>query len=230
MNRWITFDCYGTLIDWRTGMTHALEIVCPGQGAALLASHLRIEKGVESELPFRPYSEVLAETMRRMAKEAGLTLRAGDEHVLSQTLPFWPIYPDTNAALKQLRAQGWKLAILSNVDRSLIARTLTKFDIDFDLVVTAEDVKAYKPSTALSERFLDITGTRPDDWLYAAVGLHYDLTPTRHMGSTGVWVNRDAELDPDTQFLFANIPAMAQLPEVAERFLQKRVEHGAQEK
>jgi len=223
MNRWITFDCYGTLIDWRTGMTHALEIIFPTHGSKLLAMHLSIEKVVESETPFRPYREVLAETLRRMAKQAGLVLRVGDEHILSQTLPFWPLYPDTNDALKLLKQGGWKLAILSNVDRSLIAGTLPKFEVNFDLVVTAEDVKAYKPSTALAERFLAVTGVQPDDWLYAGVGLHYDLTPTRHLGSNGVWVNRDAEEDPDTGFLFANIPAMAQLPTVADRFIQSRL-------
>jgi 2-haloacid dehalogenase len=222
MNRWITFDCYGTLVDWRTGMTHALEIVCPGHGSELLALHLPIEKVVENESPFRTYREVLAETLRRMTKQAGLALRAGDEHILSQTLPFWPVYPDTNDALKLLKQGGWKLAILSNVDRGLIAGTLTKFDIDFDLVVTAEDVKAYKPSTALAERFLAVTGVQSKDWLYAGVGLHYDLSTTRHLGSNGVWVNRDAEHDADTDFLFANIPAMAQLPEVADRFIQSR--------
>src|SRR5450631_4228104 len=135
MDRWITFDCYGTLIDWRSGMTHSLEIIAPGRGMELLSFHREVEGQIEMHEPYTSYREVLAESVRRMATRLSMRLGAGDEHILSATLPYWPLYADTNAALVELKAAGWKLAILSNVDRDLLAGTLRHFDCMFDLVV-----------------------------------------------------------------------------------------------
>jgi 2-haloacid dehalogenase len=217
MNKWITFDCYGTLVDWKTGMQHALEIVQPGQGLALMQLHRRIEGEIERNEPYRPYREVLAESLRRMAAALGLSLAAGDEHILAATLPFWPLYPDTNAALIELKAQGWKLAILSNVDRDLIQGTLRHFDVVFDLVITAQDVSSYKPADLHAKRFLELSRVDVRDWLYAAVNHEYDLIPGRALGAGCVWINRDAETTDDDGFLVGNLSGMAQLPEVARR-------------
>jgi len=215
MNRWISFDCYGTLVDWRTGMTNALEMVAPGHGRELLELHREIEGEIEIHEPYRPYREVLAESLRRMAAARGLSLRAGHEQVLAATLGFWPVYRDTNAALQALKAQGWKLAILSNVDRDLIAGTLRNFDVAFDLVITAEDVRSYKPADAHARRFLDITGVAPGDWLYAAVSLQYDLVAGKRLGAHCAWINRDAEAAADKSFLLGELTGMRELPALA---------------
>ena len=215
MNRWITFDCYGTLIDWRSGMRNSLDMIAPGHGDALLALHRRIEGQIEMHEPYRPYREVLAESVRRMCAERGVVIRAGDEQVLAATLAWWPLYADTNAALKALKAQGWKLAILSNVDRDLIAGTLRHFEVAFDLVITAEDVRSYKPAPAHAQRFLDITGVAAGDWLYAAVSLQYDLVQGQRLGAQCAWINRDRESAADTGFLRGNLPGMKELPALA---------------
>src|SRR5436305_9065563 len=109
---WATFDCYGTLIDWERGMRQALEAILPGDAPRLLAHYYQIENQVEVELPFRSYRNVLAETLRRTARKVGIPLASGAEHVLAETLPDWPAFPDVGPALRALRAAGWKLAIL----------------------------------------------------------------------------------------------------------------------
>lgn len=227
MDKWITFDCYGTLIDWRTGMGHSLEIVAPGRGADLLALHREVEGRIEMHEPYRPYREVLAESLRRMAAGAGASLGPGDEEILAATLPFWPLYPDTNEALLALKRAGWKLAILSNVDRDLISGTLRHFSTLIDLVVTAQDVRSYKPADAHARRFLEITGVAREHWLYAAVNLQYDLRPGGALGATCVWINREREPLPngaaDAGLLFAETKGMAELPAVAERFERERL-------
>jgi 2-haloacid dehalogenase len=151
-----------------------------------------------------------------------LPIGAGDEHILSATLPFWPLYPDTNEALRRLKASGWKLAILSNVDRDLIAGTLRHFSVVFDLVITAQDVESYKPADLHSRRFLQLSGVKPEDWVYAAVNHQYDLVPGRALGANCVWINRNAESSDDTGWLLGNVAGMAQLPAVADQYIATR--------
>jgi 2-haloacid dehalogenase len=212
VERWITFDCYGPLIDWRTGMQAAMKIVAPGRSGALLAKRHRIEYEIEHHEPYRPCREVLAESLRRMAREDGTHLYDGDEHILAAMLPFWPPYSDTGPALVELKGMGWRLCILSNVDRDLIAGTMRHFPVLFDLVITAQDIGSYKPNTAHIERFLDVTKVSPSHWVYAAVNHQYNLLPARPYGPQCVWINRDAETHPETSFLLGNLAGMAQLP------------------
>lgn len=215
MNKWISFDCYGTLVDWRTGMQNSLEIVAPNHGSALVALHRRIEGDIEMHEPYRPYREVLAESVRRMAAELHVVLNPGDEQVLAATLPFWPLYSDTNGALVELKKQGWKLAILSNVDRDLIAGTLNHFDIAFDLVITAQDVKSYKPADCHARRFLEISRVAPKDWIYAAVNRQYDLEAGHALGASCVWIDRDHETAEAAQFPLRHVFDMAGLCPIA---------------
>ncbi|VTU13425.1 (S)-2-haloacid dehalogenase 4A [Variovorax sp. SRS16] len=223
MDKWITFDCYGTLVDWRTGMGNSLEIVAPGRGADMLSLHRKIEGEIEMQEAYRPYREVLAESVRRMARSLQLPLGPGDEEILAATLPFWPVYPDTNEALLELKRAGWKLAILSNVDRDLITGTLRHFSCLIDLVVTAQDVRSYKPADAHARRFLELTGVSSDRWLYAAVNLQYDLRPGRALGANCVWINREREPMPDDpDILFGESAGMSGLPRIAAQFEMSR--------
>lgn len=215
MDKWISFDCYGTLVDWRTGMSHSLNIVAPGAGAEMLALHREIEGAIEIDRPYQSYRQVLAESVRQMAARVERPLAPGSEEILAATLPYWPLFPDTNEALTELKRQGWKLAILSNVDRDLIAGTLRGFDVLFDLVITAQDVRSYKPADAHARRFLELTGVKPRNWLYAAVNHQYDLVPGHALGAACVWINRDAETSGDTGFLFGHLPGMTGLPQLA---------------
>lgn len=208
--KWISFDCYGTLVNWRTGLRAALDTASPGNGAALLALHRQVEGEIEAG-PYRPYRDVLRQSLLTMAERAGVTVRSGHDDDLAATLPDWPFYPDTAPGLAQLRADGWKLAILSNIDRSLMAETLTHLTVPIDLVITAEDVGSYKPRPAHLERLISKTGLDPSRWVHAAVNLEYDLIPAAALGAATIWVNRDRE--PQTEFpLFAEVGSVGELP------------------
>jgi 2-haloacid dehalogenase len=195
--RWATFDCYGTLVDWQKGMRQALETVVPADVARTLLEHYHeIENEVEAEQPFRKYRDVLADTLLRAAAKAGISLAPGAEHVLADTLPDWPIFPDVGPALQALRAEGWKLAILSNVDRDLIAGTLRVMPVPFDDVVTAEDVHAYKPALNHFRRFREKNQVAEEHWVHVACSYFYDIVPASQLGIQHVWINRDSDMTP----------------------------------
>jgi len=164
-SRWATFDCYGTLVDWRTGMLRALESVVGGRAAPLLDAYHDFEHAVESEA-YRPYRDVLAESLRRAAAREGIAV--SDEGILAETLPSWLVFADVEDSLQRLKRGGWRLAILSNVDRDLIAGTLEHMPVQFDAVITAEDVRSYKPGHAHFARFEESTGVARGDWVHVA--------------------------------------------------------------
>jgi 2-haloacid dehalogenase len=213
MERWATFDCYGTLVDWHAGISTAVESVAAGRGAEVLAVYHRLEPVVEAEPPFRRYRDVLRETLSRAAAEAGVALPAGGEDVLGATLPDWPVYPDVGDALGALRASGWKLAILSNVDRDLIAGTARRLPVSLDLVVTAEEVRSYKPAPGHLRRFQELTAATPERWVHVAGSVFHDIAPARAFGVRGVYITRVPEKE-DARAAEAMLPDLRALPAV----------------
>ena len=195
----VTFDCYGTLIDWVNGITASIEAAAQRAGQilahkAIFPAYLRAEAEVESA-HYRPYREILAETARRVAIELGWPLAAAEAGFLADSLPSWEPFPDTNPALERLHAAGYRLGILSNVDDDLLAATRRHLKADFDLIVTAQRVSSYKPA---HPHFLEArrrieasrSGTR---WLHAAQSHHHDVVPACALGIPVVWVNRQGE-------------------------------------
>jgi 2-haloacid dehalogenase len=146
---------------------------------------------VEREHPRTRYRDVLAETLRRAAADLGLALRADDAWILAATLPSWPVFDDVVPALDALRARGWRLALLTNCDRDLIAATQRRLDVVLDAVVTAEAVGSYKPAPGHFLRFAD--SFRPDTWVHVAEGYTFDIEPAHQLGLPAVWVNRQGE-------------------------------------
>jgi 2-haloacid dehalogenase len=191
--RWLTFDCFGTLVDWRHGIRTGAELLFPGRGEELLAGFSRHEPDVQTDDPTMRYRDVLAESLRRACVDAGLDLLPDDAGVLGVGLPFWPVFPDTRTALLALRAQGWHLAILTNCDRDLIAQTQRRLQVPFDAVVTAEDVGAYKPDRAHFTRFAQIAEPAPGAWVHVAQGWFHDIGVARSLDLPTVWVNRHGE-------------------------------------
>ena len=192
MERWATFDCYGTLVDWETGMASAIRTIARNQ-QGLLRAYYEIEAMVEAEAPFRRYHEVLAETLRRAARQEGVTLKPGAESVLADTLPDWPVFADVRPALTRLRESGWKLAILSNVDRDLIAGTQRRLAVPFDDVITAEEVRSYKPGLAHFQRFRERRSPSDGGWVHVARSWFHDIQPAGTLGIPSVWINRGGE-------------------------------------
>jgi 2-haloalkanoic acid dehalogenase type II len=191
----ITFDCYGTLIDWEGGISNAFrEAGAAATREEILRHYAQIEPLVEQER-YRTYREVLAEVARQIGARIGWTT---DGTFLPESLPRWAPFADTNAALERLRAAGYRLGILSNTDDDLIAATRKHFTVDFDLVITAQQVGSYKPApghfVTARERIGDAR------WLHAAQSNFHDIIPTNQMQVpnaatrvANVWINRKDE-------------------------------------
>ena len=192
---WITFDCYGTLIDWESGIGDWLATAAAKAGADLdrrraLGLYAEIEPAVEAET-YRSYRDVLAETARRVTTALGWPVSEQDSRGLAASLPDWKPFPDTNPALRRLVASGYRLGILSNVDDDLLAGTRRHFDVAFDILITAQQVGSYKPARGHFEEARRQIG--PLRWLHAAQSRFHDVAPCRELGVPVAWINRRAE-------------------------------------
>jgi 2-haloalkanoic acid dehalogenase type II len=197
----ITFDCYGTLIDWNSGITNAfaaearrLGIEGVDEGDLLAAYHVA-EPRVQAQ-EYRTYREVLTLLEAEVAALLGWQPAAESSGYLAASLPSWAPFADTNEALERLAAGGYKLGILSNIDDDLLADTRRHFTVQFDLLITAQQVHSYKPAPAHFERALDVVGGRADRLLHIAQSYFHDIRPAAGMGIPSVWVNRLAEGRP----------------------------------
>src|SRR3989441_5939360 len=190
----ITFDCYGTLIDWEGGIVVAFQTEAANDGVDLdpnriVAASSAEERSVESE-GYRLYREVLAETARRAAGRLGWKLSSERAGFLAESLVTWKPFRDTNTVLERL-ANEYRLGILSNVDDDLLAATRQHFTVDFDLVVTAQQVRSYKPGLAHFKEAIARAGKRP--LLHAAQSYFHDVVPASKLEIPVVWVNRKDE-------------------------------------
>ncbi len=189
---YLTFDCYGTLVDWRNGILSAFAQAAappavPPQPDRVLALHARHEAEVEAG-PYRPYRDVLAETARRMAADLGLEGAFTSFDFLAESVPGWPVFPEVDAALSGLRRQGIRLGILSNIDDDLLAATLEQFEVRFDLLITAQQVRSYKPAAAHFARARERIGERR--WLHVAQSQFHDIATAQRLGIPAAWINR----------------------------------------
>lgn len=188
---WLTFDCYGTLVDWEAGISRALAKVS-GCGAdsidALVAGYIRHEAAIEKS-GFDAYKNVQARALRALADEQGFSIAVGEEDILSRTLPDWPVFADTCEALARLKRR-FRLGVLSNVDRDLFAGTQLRLGVEFDLLVTAQDVQSYKPGHGHFERMLEQVGRDKSIVLHVAQSLFHDAQPAGELGLNYVWINR----------------------------------------
>lgn len=191
----VTFDCYGTLVDWERGIGDAFAAAAAADGVKLrsdlaLSAYMRIEPIVEAG-SYRPYREVLRETAQRVAARFGWRLDEAAADFLPRSLAHWRPFDDTGPALARLRSAGYRLGILSNVDVDLLETTLEKLGIEFDLLVTAQEVGAYKPNHAHFVEARRRIGQAP--WLHAAQSYFHDVAPARELGIPVAWINRHGE-------------------------------------
>lgn len=219
-DRWLTFDCFGTLIDWRHGIRTTGELLFPGRGADFLDSYIKAEAEVEKEGSFRRYRAVLTETVRRVAQQLGLDLKPDDATALVSTIPYWPAFADVGPALAELRREGWRLALLTNCDRDIIALTQRRLPASFDAVVTAEDVAAYKPNPAHFLLFKSTFGASADAWIHVAQSYFHDIKPTSELGIRRIWVNRQGEPD-DPSIADTVVSGLAELPDAVKNLYSK---------
>lgn len=191
--RMLSFDCYGTLVDWENGILAALRPLLHGAGyempdRAILEHYARFEPAAEVG-PFRPYRAVLRSVVDAFANELGFTVTEEERRSLERSLADWEPFPDTVQALQALESR-FHLAVFSNVDDDLFAATAAKLGVEFDAVITAQQVGAYKPAAAFFDHALRSIDVEPEALLHVAQSLYHDVAPARARGISTVWVNR----------------------------------------
>ena len=199
MDRWATFDCYGTLIDWNGGIGRELErLFGAAHAARLLHGYHELEPQVQREEPGRSYRDVLALTLARLAAREGLPLAAGEHDALGRSLPSWEPFPEVCESLANVRGRGWKLAILSNTDRDFIDASMVRIDVPFELAIVASEIGSYKPGHRHWQVFDERTGADRSSHVHVAASLFHDVAPAQELGLRTIWINRLGE-EPEPQ-------------------------------
>jgi 2-haloalkanoic acid dehalogenase type II len=185
----ITFDCYGTLIDWNRGLGASLtRLFGSAKGQQDLARlYVQMEAKVEQER-FRNYRDVMKETALRMGRQLGVSIDPSQAAQFAEELPGWMPFPDTNETLALLKGQ-YRLGVLSNIDRDLFAGTCEHFAVNFDFVITAQDAGSYKPAHGHFNKLM-ASGVDKNSVLHTAQSLHHDGRPCKELGIAFVWINR----------------------------------------
>jgi 2-haloacid dehalogenase len=193
MQRWATFDCYGTLIDWNGGIGRELErLFGAARSGELLHAYHGVEPQIQREDPGRSYREVMAVALARLGAPAD------EEDALGRSLPRWDPFPEVPAALEEARSRGWKLAVLSNTDRDLLDASLERIGVDVDLTVVASEIGSYKPAPRHWEEFFARSGAAPAGHAHVAASLFHDIAPASALGLRTIWINRLGE-EPEPQ-------------------------------
>jgi 2-haloacid dehalogenase len=183
-DRWATFDCYGTLIDWNGGIRREVARVFSEERAdEQLERYHELEPELEADGKLS-YREVLTEAMRRLGAPPD------EEDALARSLPEWRPFPEVPAALEEARSRGWKLAILSNTDRDYIDASMQRLGVPFEVAIVAGEIGSYKPGVAHWERFFATTGADRDQHVHVAASLFHDIAPANRLGLRSVWINR----------------------------------------
>jgi len=227
----LTFDCYGTLIDWESGIWDALQPLIQAGGrdditrAVALEAFAEAESAQEAATPGMLYYDILTRVHLRLAERFGLETSTEMDRAFGGSLPHWPAFPDSADALRILK-RHYKLVILSNVNREGFAASARKLGVAFDAVYTAEDVGSYKPDprnfTYMLERLADDHGLAPGDILHTAQSLFHDHVPAKAAGLARAWIDRQGLSEggrwgatarvaerPEVDFLFPTMAAMA---------------------
>lgn len=187
MQRWATFDCYGTLIDWDGGVRATLaDVFGADEVEVRLARYHELEPGLELD-GTRTYRDVMTEAMRQIGAPSGR------EHELAESLPAWEAFPEVRAVLDEVRRRGWRLAILSNTDPDLVAASQVQIGVPFDEVVVASEIGSYKPAHKHWQEFFARTGAPREGHVHVAQSYVHDVVPAHDLGLRCVWINRAGE-------------------------------------
>jgi 2-haloacid dehalogenase len=194
VDRWATFDCYGTLIDWNGGIGRELErLFGADRASALLHLYHDVEPQVQRAEPTLSYRDVMAITLARLAD-----VPAGEEDALGSSLPSWEPFAEVRASLEEARSRGWKLAILSNTDRDFIDASMDRIGVPFELAIVASEIGSYKPAHRHWEEFAARTGASREGHVHVGASLFHDVAPAQELGLPTVWINRLGE-EPNPQ-------------------------------
>jgi 2-haloacid dehalogenase len=189
-DRWATFDCYGTLIDWDSGIRQTLARVWPDENAERLFHRYhdgeqRVQTGRDI-----PYRLVLRETLAAIAEAEGLELLPEDEDAFAEALPSWRPFPEVTGSLEELQNRGWRLAILSNSDPDLLDASLKTIGVEVDVRITVAEAHSYKPAYGHWDTFFRTTTADRERHVHVAASLYHDVEPCAQLGLPCVWINR----------------------------------------
>jgi 2-haloacid dehalogenase len=215
--RWVTFDVYGTMIDWMGGIRGELARIWPEENAdRLLERYHELEPQLQEGRAI-PYRAVLAETLSRLASEEGLSVPAGEEGALGNSLPSWRPFPEVPGALAELRSRGFKLAPLSNTDPEFLAASFERIGVPIDGQITAEGAGSYKPAPGHWERFFERYGADREKHVHVAASLFHDIAPAERLGLRAVWINRLGETSELPRA--AELRDLSRLPDVLDELV-----------
>jgi 2-haloacid dehalogenase len=211
VDRWATFDCYGTLVDWNGGIHAQLEqFFGVGRADELLVRYHELEPEIQTSNPGMSYREVLTLALEKLASDEGLTLPEGETSALARSLPSWPVFEDVRPGLEEARSRGWNLSILSNTDRDLIDASMVSIGIAFKLVVVAGEIGSYKPAPKHWEVFQEKSHVDPKRHVHVAQSLFHDIEPASALGLPTIWINRlDEPEDPRPTLTLTGVADLA---------------------
>jgi 2-haloacid dehalogenase len=210
-DRWATFDCYGTLIDWNGGLRRELARVFGEDRAdAQLERYHDVEPALQAGGE-RTYREVMSEAMRELGADEG------EEDALADGLPSWQPFPEVRSALETARSRGWKLAILSNTDRDFIEASMQQIGVPFEVAIVASEIGSYKPGPRHWLQFFEDVDAPRDRYVHVAQSHFHDIVPATELGLRTIWINRCAEQhdQPRTR----ELPDLARLPEALDELV-----------
>jgi 2-haloacid dehalogenase len=191
--RWATFDCYGTLIDWNGGIGRELErLFGAARAGELLHAYHELEPQIQREDPSRTYREVMAVALARLGAPAD------EEDALGRSLPKWAPFAEVPGALEEARAAGWRLAVLSNTDRDFLDASVARIGVEFELSIVASEIGSYKPSRGHWDEFFARSGADPEAHVHVGASLFHDIAPATALGLRTIWINRLGE-EPEPQ-------------------------------
>jgi 2-haloacid dehalogenase len=196
VTRWVTLDCYGTLIDWSGGVRATLGDLWPAADAdELLRRYHELEPGLQAD-GTRTYRAVLTDIVREIADAERLAVPKDREGALADALPSWTPFPEAPSALRTLRDRGWRLAVLSNTDPDYLDASLAQLAVPVDERVTASEIGSYKPAFGHWETFFRRTGADRATHVHVGASLFHDVEPAAALGLPCVWINRTGASSP----------------------------------
>jgi 2-haloacid dehalogenase len=217
---WLTFDCYGTLIQWDEGLQAAVEkIIARQNGADLDAKTLiriydKYEHDLEERRPYKSFRSVAGEGLRLAMEELGLSCRQGDIEILTSGISLMPPFPEVVGTLGELKAKGFKLCIVSNTDDDIIEGNVAQLGGHIDSVITAQQAQAYKPRREIFEYAHDALGVTKDEIVHICASPHLDLAAARDLGFRCIWIDRGTGRKPLPDYTPDKIfPRLDKVPE-----------------
>jgi 2-haloacid dehalogenase len=193
-DRWASFDCYGTLVDWNAGIGAELgRLFGEDRREALLARYHAIEPRIQAQQPGAHYRDVMATALAEIADEVGADLPDGERDALGRSLPAWPVFEEVPASLSEAHGRGWRLVALTNSDRDFIDASMRAIGVAFEDAVVASEIGSYKPAHRHWEVFYEAHPEARGLHVHVAQSQSHDIVATAQLGLPSIWINRLGE-------------------------------------